>query len=344
MALPIEDYALIGDTQTAALVGRDGSIDWLCLPRFDSPACFAALLGDRRNGRWRIAPKGGVRRAERRYREDTLILETEFHTEDGVVRVVDCMPPRGEAPDVVRLVQGVKGRVEVEMELVIRFDYGHVVPWTRRHGDYLLAVAGPDALRLDTPVETRRRELHDAGVVRRVGGRRGAVRAHVVRVARAGAGARPGGRRGRRHRAVVPGVDRQVRSRRPAGAALAAHAEGADLRADRRHRRRADDVAAREARRRAQLGLPVLLGARRHARTRRDAQRRLRRGGRRVARLAAARRRGGPARHADHVRLRRRTPPHGARARLADAATRAPGRCASGTPHRSSSSSTCTAS
>ncbi len=155
MALPIEDYALIGDTQTAALVGRDGSIDWLCLPRFDSPACFAALLGDRRNGRWRIAPKGGVRRAERRYREDTLILETEFHTEDGVVRVVDCMPPRGEAPDVVRLVQGVKGRVEVEMELVIRFDYGHVVPWTRRHGDYLLAVAGPDALRLDTSVETR---------------------------------------------------------------------------------------------------------------------------------------------------------------------------------------------
>jgi GH15 family glucan-1,4-alpha-glucosidase len=155
MALPIEDYALIGDTQTAALVGRDGSIDWLCLPRFDSPACFAALLGDRRNGRWRIAPKGGVRRAERRYREDTLILETEFHTEDGVVRVVDCMPPRGEAPDVVRLVQGVKGRVEVEMELVVRFDYGHVVPWTRRHGDYLLAVAGPDALRLDTPVETR---------------------------------------------------------------------------------------------------------------------------------------------------------------------------------------------
>ena len=155
MALPIEDYALIGDTQTAALVGRDGSIDWLCLPRFDSPACFAALLGDRRNGRWRIAPKGGVRRAERRYREDTLILETEFHTEDGVVRVVDCMPPRGEAPDVVRLVQGVKGRVEVEMELVIRFDYGHVVPWTRQHGDYLLAVAGPDALRLDTSVETR---------------------------------------------------------------------------------------------------------------------------------------------------------------------------------------------
>jgi GH15 family glucan-1,4-alpha-glucosidase len=155
MALPIEDYAIVGDTQAAALVGRDGSIDWLCLPRFDSPACFAALLGDARNGRWRIAPAGGVKRVERRYREDTLVLETDFHTEDGAIRVVDCMPPRGEAPDVVRLVQGLEGRVEVEMELILRFDYGHVVPWVRRHKEYLLAVAGPAAVRLDTPVRTR---------------------------------------------------------------------------------------------------------------------------------------------------------------------------------------------
>jgi GH15 family glucan-1,4-alpha-glucosidase len=155
MALPIEDYAIVGDTQAAALVGRDGSIDWLCLPRFDSPACFAALLGDARNGRWRIAPAGGVKRVERRYREDTLVLETDFHTEDGAIRVVDCMPPRGEAPDVVRLVQGLAGRVEVEMELILRFDYGHVVPWVRRHQEYLLAVAGPAAVRLDTPVRTR---------------------------------------------------------------------------------------------------------------------------------------------------------------------------------------------
>jgi GH15 family glucan-1,4-alpha-glucosidase len=150
--LPIEDYALISDTQTAALVGKDGSIDWLCLPRFDSPACFAALLGDRRHGRWQIAPKGGVKRVERRYRDDTLVLETDFHTEDGVVRLVDCMPPRGEAPDVVRLVQGLEGRVEVEMELVLRFDYGLVVPWVRRMGEYRLAVAGPDAVRIDAGV------------------------------------------------------------------------------------------------------------------------------------------------------------------------------------------------
>jgi GH15 family glucan-1,4-alpha-glucosidase len=159
MPLRIEDYAVIGDTQSAALVGRDGAVDWLCLPRFDSPACFAALLGDARNGTWRLAPNGGVKRVERRYREDTLVLETDFHTDDGAIRVVDCMPPRGEAPDVVRLVQGLEGRVEVEMELILRFDYGRVVPWVRRHGETLLAVAGPAAVRLDTPVETRGEDL-----------------------------------------------------------------------------------------------------------------------------------------------------------------------------------------
>ena len=158
MPLRIEDYALIGDTQTAALVGRDGSIDWLCVPRFDSGACFAALLGDERNGRWLLAPAGGGR-VTRRYREGTLVLETEFETPDGAVRVVDCMPPRGEAPDVVRLVEGVRGRVRMRMQLVIRFDYGHVVPWVRRHEGGLLAVAGPDALCLHTPVQTRGEDL-----------------------------------------------------------------------------------------------------------------------------------------------------------------------------------------
>jgi GH15 family glucan-1,4-alpha-glucosidase len=158
VALAIEDYAVIGDTQTAALVGRDGSVDWLCLPRFDSEACFAALLGDERNGRWKIAPKGEVKRIRRRYRDDTLVLETDFHTEDGAIRLVDCMPPRGEAPDIVRLVQGLEGRVEVEMELILRFDYGQLVPWVRRHGDYLLAIAGPAAARLDSGVPTKGRD------------------------------------------------------------------------------------------------------------------------------------------------------------------------------------------
>ncbi|GIM90256.1 glycoside hydrolase family 15 protein [Paractinoplanes toevensis] len=155
MALPIEDYAIIADTQTAALVGRDGSIDWFCAPRFDSGAVFAALLGDRENGHWTIRPAGEVVATRRRYRDETLVLETEFETADGVVRVIDFMPPRGEAPDVIRIVEGVRGTVPMEMVLRLRFDYGHVVPWVYREQDDLVAVAGPDAAWLRTPVETR---------------------------------------------------------------------------------------------------------------------------------------------------------------------------------------------
>jgi GH15 family glucan-1,4-alpha-glucosidase len=151
----IEDYALIGDLQTAALVGRDGSIDWLCFPRFDSGACFAALLGDERNGRWLVAPADEVRRTVRRYREDTLVLETEFETAHGIARVVDFMPPRGMNPDVVRVVEGVEGRVRMRMQLVIRFDYGSIVPWVVRRDGALVAIGGPDALVLRTPVPTR---------------------------------------------------------------------------------------------------------------------------------------------------------------------------------------------
>src|SRR5438477_3294268 len=119
----IEDYALIGDTHSAALVGRNGSVDWLCLPRFDSGACFAALLGDESNGRWLLAPTDAGAQAKRRYVEDTLVLETAWETEGGAVRVLDFMPPRGEAPDVVRIVEGLRGTVQMETELVIRFDY-----------------------------------------------------------------------------------------------------------------------------------------------------------------------------------------------------------------------------
>jgi GH15 family glucan-1,4-alpha-glucosidase len=152
MAAPIEDYALIGDTHTAALVSREGSIDWLCLPRFDSPACFAALLGDHSNGRWLLAPAGPVREVRRRYQGDTLVLETEYRTDDGVVRVVDCMPPRQWDPDVARVVEGVRGRVRMRMELTIRFDYGSIVPWVRHVDGALHAVAGPDSVWLRTPV------------------------------------------------------------------------------------------------------------------------------------------------------------------------------------------------
>ncbi len=150
----IEDYALIGDLQAAALVERGGSIDWLCFPRFDSGACFAALLGTPDHGRWLLAPVGGGK-ATRRYLHDTMVLETTWETEDGVVRVFDFMPPRGKAPDVVRIVEGVRGSVQMRSELVLRFDYGNVVPWVRRVEDTRLAVAGPDAVCFRTPAHTR---------------------------------------------------------------------------------------------------------------------------------------------------------------------------------------------
>jgi GH15 family glucan-1,4-alpha-glucosidase len=148
MALPIEDYAIIGDTHTAALVGANGSVDWLCMPRFDSPACFAALLGDEGNGHWIIRPRGAVTSVRRRYRENTLVLETEFTTPNGVVRLIDCMPAHDGRADVVRQVQGVRGTVPMEMEFTIRFGYGDVVPWVRKRHDRrtLVAIAGPDAI------------------------------------------------------------------------------------------------------------------------------------------------------------------------------------------------------
>jgi GH15 family glucan-1,4-alpha-glucosidase len=150
----IEDYALIGDLQTAALVERGGSVDWLCFPRFDSAACFAALLGGPEHGRWLLAPVGEAS-SSRRYLHDTLVLETTWETPDGVVRVFDFMPPRGKAPDIVRIVEGVEGSVRMRSELVIRFGYGEVVPWVRHVGDTRQAVAGPDALSFTTRAPTR---------------------------------------------------------------------------------------------------------------------------------------------------------------------------------------------
>ncbi len=154
MTQRIEDYALIGNSRTAALVGRNGSIDWMCVPRFDSPSVFAALLGTADNGRWFIAPKGRSKIA-RRYRGDTTVLETEFTTSDGVVRLVDCMPLWPDRTDVVRVVEGVRGRVPMRMQLVIRFGYGSAIPWVRRSDGALLATSGPHSLELRTPIETR---------------------------------------------------------------------------------------------------------------------------------------------------------------------------------------------
>jgi len=153
MSLPIENYALVGDCHTAALVGSDGSIDWLCLPRFDSGACFAALLGGPEHGRWLLAPASPSRRVERRYRGDTLILETDFETEEGSVRIIDFMPLSDQRWDIVRIVEGLSGRVALRMELVVRFDYGSIVPWVRKAGDILLLTAGPDTLELAASVD-----------------------------------------------------------------------------------------------------------------------------------------------------------------------------------------------
>src|SRR5579875_1678641 len=136
----IEDYGIIGDTHTAALVGRDGSVDWLCLPRFDSPACFARLLGSEDSGFWRMAPVSGGPATSRRYRGDTLVLESAWETRTGTVRIVDCMPVRESHPEVVRLVQGVAGKVDMCMDLSIRFGYGSVVPWVRHVDGLLTAV------------------------------------------------------------------------------------------------------------------------------------------------------------------------------------------------------------
>ncbi len=160
MAERIEDYAMIGDGQTAALVSRSGSIDWLCFLRFDSPACFAALLGTPEHGRWLLAPRGEATRIRRRYRAETLVLETEFETPEGTVVIVDAMPFRdAKRPHLVRLVEGKRGRVPMQMELILRFDYGSIVPWVRSIDGVLHAIGGQDAVRLVTPVKPTGKDL-----------------------------------------------------------------------------------------------------------------------------------------------------------------------------------------
>ena len=159
MPLPIEQYALIGDCHTAALVGSDGSIDWLCVPRFDSGACFAALLGGPEHGRWRIGPSGKITAVRRKYREGTLILETDFETAEGRARLTDFMPASRTRLDVVRIVEGLSGRVAMSLELIVRFDYGSIVPWVRRCGDVLLMIAGPDTLELTGSIAVEGKDM-----------------------------------------------------------------------------------------------------------------------------------------------------------------------------------------
>jgi GH15 family glucan-1,4-alpha-glucosidase len=165
MSSPIENYALIGNLRTAALVDRTGSIDWLCLPRFDSGACFASLLGDETNGRWLLAPQGGVKQVRRKYRDNTLVLETEFETDSGVATVVDFMPvaERAEQVDVIRIVKGVRGQVPMRTEVVIRFDYGHTIPWVRKRDYGFSAVSGPNAIAFRTAVPLESKDYTTIG-------------------------------------------------------------------------------------------------------------------------------------------------------------------------------------
>src|ERR1700692_2731943 len=164
MASRIEDYAVIGNCETVALVGRDGSIDWLCTPRFDSAACFAALLGDSRHGRWLITPVGKVTAVRRQYRGHTLILETLFETAEGAVSVIDCMARREGVSDLLRVVRGIRGKVSMHTELIVRFGYGAVVPWVSRQDDGRLQLtAGPDRLLLATSVALRGEDMRTVG-------------------------------------------------------------------------------------------------------------------------------------------------------------------------------------
>ena len=209
MPCKIEDYGLIGDCETAALVGRDGSIDWLCWPAFDSDACFAALLGTPKQGRWLIAPAEDVTKSSRRYLDNTLILETRFETANGTVALIDFMPPRGNASDVVRLVRGISGRVKLRMELVIRFGFGADIPWVKRTEDgALLAICGPDMTVLRTPVETRGEDMTTVADFEVSAGETRALRADVRAFASAGSRADRSGAGLAGYRGVL---DRMVR-------------------------------------------------------------------------------------------------------------------------------------
>ena len=264
--LPIEDYGLIGDCTSAALVGRDGSVDWLCWPRFDSPSCFSALLGDARHGRWSIVPASDVVSSSRSYRGDTMVLETVFETSEGAFALIDFMPVNVPDSSLVRIVEGRRGKCDARMNMTIRFDYGSSVPWVTRleDGSGIVSIAGPNLAVLRTSVELRGEDLSTAAEFTVAEGER------VAFVLTYGPSHRPPPpaldplQVLRGHGSVLDRLGGPVHvSWSPAGcrAALAPDLEGHDVRGDRRHRGGTDDVLARAARRPAELGLPVLLGA-----------------------------------------------------------------------------------
>ena len=265
--LGIEDYALLGDCQGAALVGNDGSIDWLCLPAFDSGACMAALLGDPNNGRWLLAPAGQVTAVRRRYRDGTMVLETDYETGEGAVTVIDLMPMRSAVPDLLRIVVGKRGVVPMHMELVVRFDYGSIVPWVRRLEGGTEFIAGPDRLVLTTPIATHGENLHTvADFVVSEGQRIPFLLTWTPSYAPSIAPLDPEvalEQTTADWHAMVRTLQFS-RAARGAGQTIVADPQGADLCSDRRDRRGGHHFVARTSGWRAQLGLPILLDQRRH--------------------------------------------------------------------------------
>jgi GH15 family glucan-1,4-alpha-glucosidase len=300
----IEDYALIGDCKSAALVSRDGSIDWLCWPRFDSEACFAALLGTNDNGRWLVAAQGEAK-ISRCYRPDTLILETTFETADGAVKLIDFMPFRTDYSEIVRMVVGIRGTVAMRTELILRFGYGAVVPWvTKMENGALRAIAGPDMTVLRTPVHLKGKDMTTVGEFKVS---RGETVPLILTYSRS-------------HKPLPQSLDPSAALRdtekfwtewaakcRPAGDwSDAVRRSIITLKA--LTYQPTGGIVARAYRRRAQLGLPLLLAARRHAHAARRHACRLLRGSGSVAGMAAAGGRRKPRPNSDHVRHRRRAP------------------------------------
>ena len=289
----IEDYALLGDLHTAALVSTTGSIDWLCLPRFDSPAAFAALLDSDEAGHWTLAPTAASKCTIRRYVGHTLVLETDWETADGAVRVIDFMPPRADTPHLVRIAVGLRGQVAMRSTLRLRFDYGREVPWVRHVGREVQAIAGPNRVRLMSAVAPHGQDGETcADFTVRAGDRVSFVMSWApsyqpempyVDAEQALTATKDFWTEWSSHAAYQAGPYND------AVQPVDHHPEGPDLRTDRRDRRGRDHVAAGGTRRGAQLGLPVLLASRRYLRAAGAARGRVPARSRGLARLAAAR-------------------------------------------------------
>ena len=346
MAGRIEDYAIIGNTQTVALVDRSGSVDWWCVPRIDSGAAFAALLGTEANGRWLLAPQGEITAVTRRYEPDTLVLETLFQTPTGTVALIDFMPPEHDNSVIHRIVEGRDGSVEMTMELIVRFDYGSITPWVRTTGEGLIMVAGQDGLRFHSPVPLQGTDHTTvASFEVRAGDKQSFSLTYFASDARAplplnSMAALVHTRRWWLRLGKPVHLPRRAARR---GGPLADHPESADLRADRRDRRGRHHLAAREARRRAQLGLPLLLAPRRHVHPAGVCSIAGYVDEARLAGVAAPRRGGQPRGPPDHVRRGRRAPADRDSSSTGCRATRGRSRCGSATPRRASSSSTSSA-